>query len=85
MSVQQLHNEAPDPVIQKTTTTIITETQADAPIVPDTLQHIYTMYAAINDGSYAPADYFDSYMQTSDLVKMYFTSKRLTALRAAID
>lgn len=85
MSTPQLHNEAPDPLLQETTTTIITETQANTPIIPDTLQHIYTMYAAINDGSYAPADYFDSYMQTSDLVKMYFTSKRLTALRASID
>lgn len=55
------------------------------PALADTLQHIYAMYAAINDGSYIPANYFDSYMQTSDLVKMYFTSKRLMTLRSAID
>lgn len=60
----------------------IVETQA--PIVADTIQHIYTMYDAINDGSYTAGDYFDSYMQKSDLVKMYFTPKRLATLRAAI-
>jgi len=59
--------------------------QEPTPVIADTIQHIYTMYDAINDGSYTPADYFDSYMQTSDLVKMYFTTKRLTTLRAAID
>jgi hypothetical protein len=59
--------------------------QEPAPVVADTIQHIYTMYDAINNGNYSPADYFDSYMQTSDLVKMYFTTKRLTTLRAAID
>lgn len=55
------------------------------PVVADTIQHIYTMYDAINNGSYTPSDYFDSYMQTSDLVKTYFNTKRLTTLRAAID
>lgn len=59
--------------------------ETPALIVADTIQHIYTMYEAINDGSYSPTDYFDSYMQTSDLVKMYFTTKRLTTLRAAMD
>jgi len=42
------------------------------------------MYDAINNNTYIPADYFDTYMQTSDFVKTYFTTKRLVTLRNAI-
>lgn len=83
MSAPIVQNETITPENQESPTNPIIETPT--PTLPDTLQHIYNMYTAINDGSYIPADYFDSYMQTSDLVKMYFTSKRLTTLRTAID
>lgn len=89
-----------DPIVTPVETTVITNNETpivqettpqepiievQAPAVVDTLQHIYNMYNSINNGNYIAADYFDSYMQTSDLVNMYFTAKRLTSLRAAID
>gem|GEM_PF-2287541 len=58
--------------------------ETQAPAVVATLQHIYNMYNAINDGSYAPTDYFDTYMQTSDLVKTYFTQKGVATFISAI-
>ncbi len=76
-------NDTIAPETQEPATTPLIE--PSTPALPDTLQHMYDMYAAINNGTYMPTSYFDSYMQTSDLVTMYFTSKRLATLRAAVD
>lgn len=81
MSAPSISNDTISPESEEPTNPLV---EPSTPALPDTLQHIYDMYAAINDGSYIPANYFDSYMQTSDLVTMYFTSKRLTTLRSAI-
>lgn len=83
MSAPRISNDTIAPETEEPATTPLVE--PSTPVLPDTLQHIYAMYAAINDGSYIPANYFDSYMQTSDLVTMYFTSKRLTTLRASVN
>ncbi len=45
---------------------------------------IYNMYQAINDGSYVVADFFDSYMQTSELIQNYFTRTKMLTLASRI-
>jgi len=60
----------------------IVEDMAENGNDPSTI--IPAMYASINNGDYVVADWFDSYMQTSDLVQDYFTRSQMLALSAAL-